>query len=246
MRVAIFSDMHGNNIALEAVLADFAAQPADQLVCLGDAIQSGPQPAAVLRRLRELGCPVVLGNADAWLLSGEHTGAEVFDPVREAQMNAVRQWTLSQLSAADQAFIAGFQPTVTLALGDGQSLLGFHGSPHSFDDVILPTTPEPELRQMLDGFAPAILAGGHTHIQQLRHLGTSFYVGCGSAGYAYRHNQPEGPFRADPWAEYAILRLEQGRLGLEFRRVPFDVEALIVAYQRSDRPHADVWAAQYQ
>jgi predicted phosphodiesterase len=246
MRVAVFSDMHGNCIALDAVLADFAPQPADRLVCLGDAVQGGPQPAAVAARLRELGCPVVLGNADAWLLSGEDSGAEAIDAERQQRMDAVRAWTLQQLGPADQAFIAGFQATVTVPLDQERSLLGFHGSPRSFDDVILPTTPDEELRRMLEGFAPAILAGGHTHVQQLRHLGTSFYFGCGSAGFAYRHDQPEGVFRADPWAEYAVLTVEKGRLGLEFRRVPFDVAALLDAYRTSGRPYADQAIAQYQ
>ena len=40
------------------------------MVCLGDAIQGGPQPAQVVSRLKELACPVVMGNADAWLLTG--------------------------------------------------------------------------------------------------------------------------------------------------------------------------------
>ena len=74
MRIAVFSDIHGNGLALEAVLADIQAKAPDRLVCLGDAIQGGPQPAQVVRRLRELQCPVVMGNADAWLLTGEGTG----------------------------------------------------------------------------------------------------------------------------------------------------------------------------
>ncbi|HNQ95372.1 MAG: metallophosphoesterase family protein [Anaerolineales bacterium] len=45
MRIAVISDMHGNNLALEAVLADIKRQGTDQLVCLGDAIQGGPQSA---------------------------------------------------------------------------------------------------------------------------------------------------------------------------------------------------------
>ena len=75
MRVAVISDIHASRIALDKVLEDLERHPADQMVCLGDAIQGGPQPAEVVRRLRELGCPVVMGNADAWLLSGVETSA---------------------------------------------------------------------------------------------------------------------------------------------------------------------------
>jgi hypothetical protein len=67
----IFSDIHGNAVGLDAMLADVHGESFDQLVCLGDAIQGGPQPAAVVARLRALDCPVMMGNADNWLLSGE-------------------------------------------------------------------------------------------------------------------------------------------------------------------------------
>jgi predicted phosphodiesterase len=246
MRVIVFSDMHGNCVALDAVLDEVRGDAADAMVCLGDAIQGGPQPAQVVARLRELGCPVVMGNADAWLLTGEETGAEPIEAERLRKMEDVRSWSLSQLSDADRAFIAAFKPTVETQLGNGVSLLGFHGSPHSFDDIILPTTPESEIQHMLGGFEPHFLAGGHTHVQQLRHLDRSFYFGCGSVGLAYRHNQPSGTFRADPWAEYAVLTSDRGRVSLDLRRVPFDIDALSTAYRTSGRPYADEAIVQYR
>lgn len=245
VRIAVFSDMHGNCVAFDAALADIQPQGVDQLVCLGDAIQGGPQPAAVVARLRELGCPVVMGNADAFLLSGEDTGDETIDEKRRRNLDDVRAWSLSQLSEDDRAFIAAFQPTVTLSLDGERNLIGFHGSPHSFDDIIVPSTSEDDVNRMLGGFAPHILAGGHTHVQQIRHLGDAFYFGCGSVGFAYRHDQPEGTFRADRWAEYALLSVEGGRTSLEFRRVPFDVDALIEAYRASGRPYTEEAIAQY-
>ena len=245
MRIAVFSDMHGNAIAFDAALADIGRSGADQLVCLGDAIQGGPQPAQVVERLRSLTCPVVMGNADAWMLTGVETGAEPIEAERLRQMEDVRAWSLAQLSDADRQFIAAFQPTVMLPLHDQLNLLGFHGSPASFDEIIVPATPDDELRRMLGAHLPAIMAGGHTHIQQLRHLDRSFYFGCGSIGLAYRHGQAPESFRCDPWAEYALLTAEQGTIGLEFRRVPFDVAALIEAYRASGRPHAERAIAQY-
>jgi len=138
MRIAIFSDIHGNCVALDAVLAELQAKPVDSMVCLGDAIQGGPQPVQVVDRLRQLACPVVMGNADAWLLTGEESGDEQITHERLQAMNEVRLWSLAQLSAADRAFIAAFQPTVELALADDLRLLAYHGSSKSFDDVILP------------------------------------------------------------------------------------------------------------
>lgn len=246
MRIAIISDIHGNCIALDVVLADLRQTPVDQIVCLGDAVQGGPQPAQVVARLKELTCPVVMGNADAWLLSGQETGHEQIPAERLRKMQAIRDWSLSQLSTEDRAFIEQFQPTVTIVPETDRSLLCFHGSPTSFDDILLPTTPEEEVQRLLGNYASFILTGGHTHLQHVRRIGDSFFFNPGSVGFAYSHQQADDSFRADPWAEYAVLTLGSAGTGLEFRRVPFDTVQLIQAYQANGRPYADDAVSQYE
>jgi len=246
MRVAVISDMHGNDLAFETVEVDIQKQNIDQIVCLGDAIQGGPQPAEVVQRLRRLNCPVVMGNADAWLISGEETADEGIPPERLKKMGDVRLWSLSQLDDDDRTFIANFQPTVTLKLEDGLDLLCFHGSPTSFDDVILPAAPQEDFEKFLGAYTGHILTGGHTHTQQIRRNGELFFFNPGSVGFAYSHYQPDGQFQADPWGEYAILSSENGQTSLEFRRIPFDVDKLIDIYRESGRPFADEAIAQYQ
>lgn len=246
MRIAIISDMHGNDLAFEEVEADIERQKIDQIVCLGDAIQGGPQPAQVVQRLRKLNCPVVMGNADAWLISGAETADEGIPAERLKKMGEIRLWSLSQLTEDDVDFIASFQPTVTIDLEDGIDLLCFHGSPTSFDDVILPAAPEAEFQKFLGAYADHILTGGHTHAQQIRRNGKNFFFNPGSVGFAYSHNQPDDQFYADPWADYAILTIEKGQISLEFRRVPFDSKELIRIYRESGRPFANEAIAQYQ
>jgi predicted phosphodiesterase len=246
MKLGVISDIHGNYVALEAVLADLKVTAPDRLICLGDAIQGGPQPREVARALRGLGCPVVMGNADDWLLTGMASDAEAIAPERQAKMDAVRAWGLEQLDEEDKAFIASFTPTVTDPLDGTRGLLGFHGSPTSFDHVLLPTTPEEEFQARLGPFAPNILCGGHTHMQQVRRLGETFFFNPGSVGFAYSHTQPEDQFRADPWAEYALLTVEAGRVGLEFRRVPFDAAAVRRVYVESGRPFGEEAGRQYE
>ena len=67
MRVAVLSDVHGNLEALEAVLADLLQTGAETVVCLGDLVGYGPDPEAVVTRIRQLGYPAVLGNHEAAL-----------------------------------------------------------------------------------------------------------------------------------------------------------------------------------
>jgi predicted phosphodiesterase len=246
MRIAIFSDMHGNDFAFDLVEADIKKRGVDQLVCLGDAIQGGPQPAAVVQRLRRLNCPVVMGNADAWLLSGVETGDEGIPPERLKKMGEIRQWSLSQLTDDDRTFISGFQPTITIPLDGNVKLLCFHGSPASFDDVILPDASKDIFQKFLGAHIDYILTGGHTHAQQIRRNGEFFFFNPGSVGFAYSHYQPDGQFRADAWAEYALLTTENGQTSLEFHRLPFDVNKLIQIYSASGRPFAEEAIAQYQ
>lgn len=248
MRVAVISDIHGNDVGLEAAVADMAGRGIDRMGCLGDAIQGGPQPAEVVARLRDLNCPVVMGNADAWLLSGIETWAEPSTAERRQKMNDVREWMLPKLSAADIDFISNFQPTVEIALEGERSLLCFHGSPTSFDEVLLPTLAESEFQRVLASYLPRLMAGGHTHLPHLRRIGTSdsFFFNPGSIGFAYSHHQPEGTFHADAWAEYGILTVEGARVSVEFRRVPYDVNTLTAVYQASGRPHAAEAIVQYQ
>lgn len=235
MRVALISDIHGNAYALDNVLADIGRQAVDRIVCLGDAIQGGFQPAATVQRLRELGCPIVMGNADAWLLSGVNTGQEEITPSQED----VRQWSLSQLSADDRAFIAGFAPTVRLPMTERDSLLCFHGSPDNFDEIILPSTPYETVRQSLSGRDARWLAGGHTHIQQVRRLGSGFFCNPGSVGRPYNTEWPEVEHGPDPWADYAILTATEDAVSLEFRRLPLVIAPLLTILRGSDHPNAE-------
>ncbi len=233
MRIGIFSDVHGNAVGFDALLADLDRHPVDRLVCLGDVIQGGPQPVECLERLRALGCPVVMGNADWYVLTGE-PGAE---PETERHRIA-REWTLSQLSQADVDFVRSFTPTV-----DEPPVLAFHGSPGSWDDVILPSTPEEDFRRFLGDADAPILAGGHTHLQFVRRRGGSTFLNPGSVGLSYDHEQPEDAVRFDPWAAWAVVEVEDGRLSVEFRRAPFDPSEVAEAIETSGLPSKERAAA---
>lgn len=241
MRVAVISDMHGNAIAFDAVLDDMRRREIDQVVCLGDALQGGPQPVEVAERLRTLGCPVVIGNADAEILTGGEGAEDLADWQR-----AVLDWSAARLGEDGLALIRQFQPTVTLDLDGDRQLLCFHGSPASFNEIILPDTSEDDVQRMLGPHLPALMTGGHTHLQQVRRVGDSIFFNPGSVGLPFDHQQSHKPPLADPWAEYAILTSEESRaFAVEFRRLPYDVAALIDIIRTSGMPYADVLEHRY-
>jgi diadenosine tetraphosphatase ApaH/serine/threonine PP2A family protein phosphatase len=183
----------------------------------------------------------VLGNADAFVLDAD-AGAEV---PTERQLD-VQQWTRAQIGADGLSFIESFEPTLTLSLGDGRELLAFHGSPTSYDDIILPPLDEDEFRRLLGPPSANVLAGGHVHLQWLRRYGESTFVNPGSVGLSYDHVQPDDDVRADAFAAYARIETGDGRLEIAFRRIPFERDAVISAIGSSGIPHADSLAAQWR
>jgi predicted phosphodiesterase len=242
MRTALISDVHGNAVAFEAVLADLERDPVDQIVCLGDMIQGGSQPAQVVRRLRELACPVVLGNADAFLVDPDAGEEE-----KTERQLSVREWTVAQIGDEGVAFIETFRPTVDVPLGADRTLLAFHGSPSSFDDIVLPHLEEDEFRRLLGPPAADVLAGGHVHLQWLRRYGGSTFVNPGSVGLAYDHAQPDDDDpRVDAAAEYALIDVGGDRLEIAFRRVPFARDDVLAAIDASGMPHAGRQRAAYR
>ncbi len=246
MRVAVIADLHGNLISLNTVLADIAADTIDQLVCLGDVAGLGPHPREVTRRLRDLGCPVVMGNADEFLLDPSRLGPDRHPEADETlrRMHEMERWAAEQLEPEDLAYLRTFQPTVETSLGDGTFLLGYHGSPRSNRDEIRGATPDGELAEKLDGRRAAVMAGGHTHEQFVRRLDRAIVINPGSVGLPWE-SVAGGEGRNPPWAEYAVVSHEGGRLSVELRRVPVDLEAIRGALLESGMPHAAWWAADW-
>jgi predicted phosphodiesterase len=237
MRFALLSDQHGNYVAFRAALDDVERLGVEEIVCLGDVAQAGTQPAQTLDLLAALGSDTVLGNADAFLLEIPIDSPE---PVTERQLE-VRDWTLSQLGTSHLDQIRSFTPVVRREL-DGVSLLLFHGSPRSYDDVLLPEHGGEALEPFL-GQDAALLAGGHTHLQWTRRIGDALYVNPGSVGLSYdRHVDPPVVRLLAAWA---LVTVAHGAVAVEFRQVPYAVEDVQAAATRSGRPYADEWAAQW-
>jgi predicted phosphodiesterase len=237
VRLALLSDQHGNDIAFRAALEDVERLGVDEVVCLGDVVQGGIEPAQTLDRLAALGCETVLGNADAFLLE---VPADSPEPVTEHQLE-VREWTLSQLSSSHLEQTRSFVPVVRREL-EGVPLLLFHGSPRSYDDVLLPELGGEALEPSL-GQEAALLAGGHTHLQWTCGIGDALYVNPGSVGISYDRHSDSLTLR--PLAEWALVTVADGTAAVEFRQVPYAVEDVRAASRRSGRPYADDWAARW-
>jgi predicted phosphodiesterase len=242
MRIALVSDIHGNLVAFNAVLDDLARERIDQLICLGDIAAFGPQPAEVVARLRDLGCPVVMGDTDATLLAADAPATD--ETLRRLQ--EIDRWGAARLTPTDRDYIGAFPSTLSLTLDTNVSLLCYHGSPRSFKDRIHATTSADELEEMFAGMKARLYAGGHTHIQMLRRHSEAMVLNPGSVGLAYdRLPSPGASVRNPPWGEYAILTAAGARFSVDLRRVPFDVSAPRRAARENDMPYAEWWCAEW-
>jgi predicted phosphodiesterase len=231
-RIALISDIHSNEVALRAVLADIERVGVDQIVCLGDVANLGPQPNAVIEILAELACPCIMGNHDEFLLDP----ALIHSYSQSPQVIASTEWNRSRLSSAELGFLRSFERDREIALGAHSKLYLFHGSPRSNTEDLLATTPPDELDEMLAGAAATVMAGGHTHIQMLRqhhgHLLVKDYVNG-------------GPPTILSHAEYAIVEETAGTIDVGLHRVPLDGDKLRRANRQSDHPLRDYLLQQY-
>jgi predicted phosphodiesterase len=222
MRLALISDLHGNRLALEAVLADIARVGVDRIVCLGDVATLGPHPEAVLERLEALGCSCIMGNHDEFLLDAGLIRSYTEAPIVVAAVD----WCRAVLPAAALELVRGFARQIRVPLGDGGELLLFHGSPRSHMEDILATTPPEALDALLDGAHATVLAGGHTHIQMLRQHRGMLLVNPGSVGMPFRQHVAGRAPEILPHAEYAVVEGRGADVAVTLRRVGLDRAAL--------------------
>jgi putative phosphoesterase len=247
MRVALISDIHGNLVALRAVLADIKKRSVDKVICLGDVAIGGPQPTDVIELLRRANLPCVMGNTDELVVEGlpAEIGANIPEEGRR-KLGELHGWTLAKVSDSQVRHLSRFRSTMVVSLGANQTLLCYHGSPRSNRDRILPNMTEEEIGRHLEGHSAAVFAGGHTHVQMCRRYQGSLVINPGSVGLPFQRN-PSGETHNPVKAEYATVSVvRRGKaLAVELVSVVYPLSDLSRAVQRSDMPNKDWWLSNW-
>jgi predicted phosphodiesterase len=185
MRVAALYDIHGNLPALRAVLADVAREGVGMVVVGGD-VAAGPLPAETVTQLMALGdgARFVSSNADREVVAAYDQGRRDLDAEQDPSMRAA-SYSAGQISEPQPRFLAGFAPDVVLDIDGLGTTLFCHGSPRSDAEMITTATPEPRLRDMLDGVSEPVVVCGHTHRQFDRRVNGWRVINAGSVGMPY-------------------------------------------------------------
>jgi diadenosine tetraphosphatase ApaH/serine/threonine PP2A family protein phosphatase len=186
-----------------------------------------------------LGCPAIMGNNDAWLL-------EESKPLGVAGqwMQEIEAWNSRQVTSAQRDWVRALPATLTCDLGHGHSLYCCHGSPRSFYDNLLATTPDAMLDELLAGVGANVIAAAHTHEPLLRRHAGRTLVNPGSVGSPFDRTLLPGRFKTFPCAEYAIVTATPYEVAIALCRLPLDVDAILADTRASGMPHAERWCAE--
>ncbi|HJR96012.1 MAG TPA: metallophosphoesterase family protein [Gaiellaceae bacterium] len=211
MRVAALYDVHGNAPALAAVLEE-VERDAPDLVVFGGDLSWGSLPRETLALVRALEIPArfVRGNADRTVgVDTEGRGP----------------WMTSQHTPDDLAFLAGFEPTVSVDV-DGLGPTCFcHGSPRSDEECVTEQTPPERVREFMAGVDERVVVTGHVHLRYDRELEGLRLLSPGSVGL---------PYGDGSGAYWALLGPD-----VEFRRTSYDVDAAVAAMRATDDPRVE-------
>ena len=218
---AVFSDVHGNLPALEAILADIERRGVARTFCLGDLVGYGPSPNEVALLVRDRGIPALMGNYDQGIgFETGDCGCVYKTDEQRAEGAASLAWTQQVASAEVKAYLRTLEDHFTLQTPGGE-ILAVHGSPRRINEYLFEDRPASAMERMAREYPyPAILFG-HTHVPYARRVGGTVFVNVGSAG-----RPKDGDWRVC----YALV--DPARLGedegfVEFVRVAYDYERLM-------------------
>jgi putative phosphoesterase len=194
-RVAVISDVHGNAAALQAVLAELERHEPDLVVFGGD-LTWGPEPEATLAAVEGIGLPslFVRGNAERALLepSSEPTEREL--------------WLRERHSPEALAFLASFQPRVSVEVEGLGGVCLCHGSPRSDEELVTPETPAERIGELTSEIPERVLVTAHTHLQFDRSVDGIRSINAGSVGMPYEERR--GAYWAVLGPDVVLLRTE--------------------------------------
>lgn len=228
MKIAVFSDIHSNLPALQAVMQDIEAQKPDRLICLGDLVGYAPFPNEVVSLVRALDIPVVMGNYDQGVGNDlDDCGCAYKTDEEKALGNISLEWTKKVTTPENKSYLRNLLPRYQIAAG-GYQVLFVHGSPRRINEYLFPERPASSLLHVMASETANILVCGHTHQPFSRMVQNIWFINDGSVG-----RPKDGDWRA----AWVLLRLKEGQpLQVDFRRCTYDWQSLKGAYEESHLP----------
>jgi len=223
MRLAIFSDVHANLQALEAIWDDLQQQDPDEIYCLGDLVGYGANPNEVIEFIQDKNIPNIMGNYDNGVGHDLDDCGCDYKNVRLENLGELSiWWSRGHTTEANKKYLRSLPKEIRLT-AEGRNLLLVHGSPRSLHEYLPEQRPTATFERIAKVAVCDIMLFGHTHIPYQKRVADTLFVNTGSVGR---------PKDGDPRAGYVIL--DSGEV--EFRRVAYDMETAAQAIRSSDLP----------
>lgn len=228
MKLAFISDIHGNAIALDAVLKDIKEKNIDKVFVLGDICYRGPEPQRALDLVRELDCEVIKGNADEWVVRGVQKG-EVPDHAFEL-MNKERDWIVSHLSDESVEYLRELPSQLNFEV-EGVRIHAFHATPDSLFDLVPSDASDERVLENLVTEEADLYIYAHIHKPYIRFINGKCIINIGSVGL---------PFDGVSMASYCIVEINKGKIQTSNIRVSYDVQKVVDQYNNVEYPNAEM------
>lgn len=238
MRIALLSDIHGNFLALDAVLKDIEVQGGvDAYWVLGDLVAIGPEPVRVLDKLISLPNAIFTrGNTDRYVITGERPSPSDSDVIKDSGLLSLYKevtncfaWAQGAItSAGHYSWLSDLKLEYRFSLPDGTVCLGVHASPGCDDGKGLhPLSTQNEIRDSIQDCKADIVFVGHTHSPFDTVVDNIRVVNLGSVS---------NPHPPDLRASYVILEANDIGYALTHHRVNYDRAAVIEHCEKINHP----------
>jgi predicted phosphodiesterase len=237
VRLDLFSDVHGNSIALGAVLADVARRGGtDAYWVLGHLVALGHDPVGVLERVSALPAVVIRGNTDRHVATGERPPPRAEDAARDpalapvvAEVTGSFAWTVDRVTAAGgTGWLDRLPREARTTLPDGTRLLGVHASPQSDEGAgIRDDSSDADLEAVLAGGDADVVVAGHTHQAIDRMVGATRVINLGRVS---------NPRPRDLRASYVLVDADATSHRVEHVRVDSEHDAVGAALDALEHP----------
>jgi len=246
MRIALFSDIHSNLPALEAVLKDIENKKPDAVFCLGDLVGYNIWPNEVINEIRKRNIPAIAGNYDFGIGRRSDDCGCAYKTDKEKEMGAVSiSFTNQIVNDEERNFLRTLPAHIRIEYklnNDKLNLLLVHGSPRRINEYLFEDRDEKSLHRIMKDADADIMCFGHTHKPYYRILNLD------ESGDHYRHAINIGsvgkPKDEENRACYLILTIDEQSSILnkesvkaEFVRIEYDIEKAAQAVEESPLPN---------
>lgn len=216
MKIAVISDIHGNMMALDAVLENIKQEGCSKIFCLGDLAMAGPEPAKTIEKIEEL-CKntdftLIQGNTDEMIANCDNQMLHLLEQNNPIMAHAL-ECDASVIPEIKKSFLRNLPAQKEVEI-NGIKILLVHGSPRKNNENIFCDLKIEEVEEMIAGTDADIIFCGHTHVPCGYQTNTKqTVVNVGSVGR---------PFSEEPKSCYAILEIDNGEFSIKHNFVDYD------------------------